>query len=339
MANIQKELYNEALKKRFIDEAGLSKTKNDVALCMFGPACRFERAAGKDLYQMQPDELQSVIDEVFTGNILYKKSMFSVLKLYLEWCSVQGLPGAVCRTDGLNYFGLANVRRSMVADAGMLQNVLDSLFRPEFDGGLDVTFRAYYWLLFSGVTADEAVNLTANDIDFSRKTIHCCTGVDVMLRYPESMSSLMYCIMADHFVVYYDHGLQNKQPVTRKHERSDGDTILRGLARYENRTKEPSIDSRIADKMLVMRKQGGVEYKITTQSILRSGVFYRAYCEERATGESPDFSEWIDIAIRERKMKAKGGDEPKKMSSTNIRNLLHDTFIDYEIWKDAFGLK
>lgn len=324
-------------KKRYVEEC---YPKSEVSRKQVFATLRLltddELTLGKDFTLFELDELQQAFDRINTVSYSGCKTVIIRFKRYVNWREQNGLP-CTRNVYKLQVNPKIAIRSSMVPSPSALKKILDYVFDDPVQGTIDVIYRVFLWMAFSGLRDVEAVKVKRSDINFAKMRI--LFGDNEYPIYDESRYDFRIACDLMEFI----------EP-KRSRKRIAGDEIMRGKDNRRASSAEDSLRSTIRP-MLVrkfeaanarnLESNDGMDsgLELTYNGVLNSGVYYRLYELERL-GQIPDFSEYA-IAEFERNAES---DTPYKVSPTNPRaaiilRLKKSAESDYNNWKKAFDLE
>ena len=194
-----------------------------------------------------------------------------------------------------------------------LEELLDNIFEPISSNAIDIVYRAYYWLAYNGVPAEEVFDLTEDNFFFRKKRIFIKGKMLEM--FDESVPTIKKATLATEFVVKHKK-YETKVP------RIEGDRILRGW-KSQNIGNEDGFKSGTSRRMSKALKDGKIPFKLTYLGCFRAGYFYRALQAEKV-GVVPTFMDYV-LA------------HSKSNVHNNIIALARAMRADYREWKNRYG--
>lgn len=270
-------MYNAEQKARFLwdvfSESSYSPATLRNAEAALGRMEPFEEAAGADCCTMTAEQLQAIVDQLAQKTFASRQYFFRVLRQYGAWCLNSGVPGA---TDGLlkldiRYAGLDKIRSSMVSGPQHLQRCLDAVFSPECEETIDNVNRAFFWLAFAGVPADDVTTLRTSDFYPTALSLHCRGRV---IRFPaEALDAVRNTATLNSF--RYVH----PNYVGARRERFDSNQLMRGIKAEATRQ---GLEQAACRPVMKMYKAGKIDTAFTFRSVRLSGMFYRIFELERS---------------------------------------------------------
>lgn len=255
-----------------------------------------------------------------------------ILREYVKWCGRNGY--AV--SNGIfevRINSIEKIQNQMVSSPYHLSLKMKECFADTKEETIDITYRVFLWLAFAGLEDEEAIKVTSDCIDFKNLRINF-NGHSYEM-YKEGLADFEKACTLTTFL--YQH-----PKYTIRRNRAEGNIITRGFCspKMDLNTIRPIINKRFAMGDVAEKSVEGVKPRqkshISYKKIWLSGVFYRAYEQERA-GMPVDFS---DLVARSIELKEQG----KKYTVTKTRtlNTIANTFekeylTDYAKWKCAFA--
>ena len=296
----------------------------------------YETEWNMDFTMQDLDKLQAAFNNAVSTSKVGAKNALTRFRKYAKWRTENNLP-CTQNVFKLEIDRLVSIRESMVSSPQHLARILDIVFDDSVLGTMDVIYRIFLWMGFSGIDDIEAVTVTRQELDFKQLLIRHNGNTYAM--YRESRYDFrIACDLTDF--------LDEDAYISR----SNGDTIMRGKS-----GKEPLTPSRYL--LTVIRPTLARKFELATQQnldldspedigldlsfhrVYMSGVFYRLYQQE-LIGNPPDFYEYAQKEFEQTQL----SDKPYKISPTKnpkaaiILRLKKKIETDYVIWKQAFNL-
>lgn len=307
-------MFNRELKERFISECVKCDSTKQRWRYLFKKTQVFEEKWCADLCTRNTNDLQFMVDQLSSVSANGRHQTIVTLKRYVHWCINNGVENACDGVDGVVDNGIVSDSVKMVANPAELQLALDSIFVSEDEDTVDNLFRAFYWLSFSGMLIDKAINVGNADINMDESEINYCGRTYTI--YYEARKCIKKCMELPTFRVYRP---RSEYTITR----GNGKSIFRN--QYGDVSKSDMINY-ISRK----KKKSNSKYDLSYNSVWLSGLFYRTYYGKERRGIIVDFaSELDDIA------------EIKNIEHTTVsakNSLVKFYTSDYENWKKYFGL-
>lgn len=302
-------------KTRFIEQ-----NRNDAgrAVSIFRALEKHELAFGKDTCELSTDELQQAVNQEFGSKERTWSPTRALLKHYVSWCQNEGYKV----TDAAFHVKFNNaekMRRCMVGSPAHLAEELDKIFSPLGERGNDCVYRCFLWMAFSGLIAEEALEVTVDEVDFDNMLIRHNGRVYEI--YREAVPALKMGCSATHFV-YYNENYGGDHKIERK--RVDSPYVMRGV-------RSGKIAFKTAKGYLTRKFKDTTD--ITYNNVLLSGQHYRIYEKERV-GKKPNFDEIVH-SRRERREENENVDPMNAI--VNAKAMEKDIKKNYQYWKEAFS--
>ncbi len=316
-------MYNEELKRQFIRSYTQSLKTAEVARSLFDAFEPYEKEWQSDVCTRTADELQPIFDKVLWLRSNSKRMGVTIIKEYAKWCMLSNYPGACDGISSVNIMGLDKIRTQMVVNPLSLQQYLDKVFDAESKETIDNVYRCFLWMVYGGLSKEEALSVRNRDVDF--KTLRITAGETTATIYREALPAFLASVNLDSFT--WKHSLYiNKD----RSDRIPGDLILRGIK------KDAQLDtmrSTLSKRMVAAEKAGVVNMTLTFYRLYLSGLFYRTY-EMELAGSSVDFSEAAAKDMDGKEYSLKGRDSLRIKFNRKVR----DYKTDYQLWKLAFSI-
>lgn len=326
-------MYNEKLKERFINECIQKEGRRKAAITMFNVLEPYEREWDSDICTKTKDEVYPVVGKIVGLRKTSASLRVSILHLYAKWCVDNNIDGA--RLDLLelnNDFGLEKIKHQMVANPMHLQRYLDLVFEPVSEGTINCIYRCYYWLAYSGMSEEDALNVKTSDVDLENMQV-----IFNDRKYPiyrEAVPAMRNCIELTNCKIIFP----NRESYM---DRVNTDNLLRGLVTGNQRPMPDLFRWRMSKKnreLQAMIKEGKVnqsmDLKLSFYKVWLSGVFYRTYEGERS-GIPVDF---MSIAADRMEGKEYKLDSCRRLPISKQKELAKDYLDDYERWKEAYSI-
>ena len=321
-------MYNEEQKQRFITDAQFTEDRRLFAESLFASLEKYENAWGADVCTRSEEELQPVINELSGIRTSALHTRLSLLKLYVTWCRNNGVPGVTDAVFHVSPDHSEKIRSQMISGPLALQKFLDALFRPVSDHDISVVFRCFYWLVFAGVKERDVLSVKKGDVDLNSMLIRF-NGEEYPI-YKEAVEAFRLATELETF--YYYHSLYKNRI---EMPRADSEFLMVG--------REGVFSMRYVNSYVLRHRRAAekdVKVKLSFDHTYLSGIFYRKFEEERASG-SPltyeDFLDAVDILTKGTKYSEKSFGTPKKMKQMKIR-LAKMYLEDYITWKKVFSV-
>lgn len=320
----QKEKFNSEQKAKFIENQILLSDAENVEKIERGWNNLFERMSNleknkdKDFALMNNNEIDEFLSKFLRGGKKYKETILSNLTTYFAWCLDNHLTtlsqNVLIVKKVKNIDSSSNCSDKMIKDEDDLKKCLDNqnLFRDESLKTIDNLYRCYLYLLFSGLSINEAFNLLEKDIDLNNG---CILLNDKKIALSKNIKKIVEETLAIDCLVV---------------RRKETEIVKTGYL-FENTISEGERPTNYREKMkmvwdvAISNKFSDSDRELTQSSILKSGIFYRMYQNEIANGLI-DCQEYLEMC----KYNVTTIDNPD-MVIANCKN-------EYEEWKKAFAL-
>jgi len=326
-------MYNAELKEQFVAAYSKDESKRKTLYVMFEALGKCETKIGKDICQMNEEELNQALSEVIGYRYRSKNTRSSSLRAYIQWCVDNHVDGATLTIMDVDFgnIGLDKMRRQSVASPQHLQRYLDSIFEKESEETVDVIYRCFFWLAYMGIMKEEdALAVDVSDVDFGDMAIHF-KGKDYPF-YREAIPAIKKCATLESF--RYIH--PNYDPVAK--ERAPGTKLLRGskdtpsLQVFRNTIckKEKERKFLPAD----MKEDKSLNLSLSFDRVWLSGRFFSMLENERS-GMSVDFTYLAEEFMEGKEYNLSSG---RNLIGAKKRWIANDYLRDYERWKLAYSV-
>lgn len=318
---MEKNMYNPDRKKRFIKSYTTNLRTARSCESAFRAIGQFEEDRQADICTWSEEDIRPVTDQILGVRESSKWNRLCILKAYCKWCVGQGIEGATDAMQSIDGGSEEALKPKMVANPVHLQIYLDSVFAPESQQTISNTFRAYFWLAYSGMKEEEVLKVKASDVDLKAMTV--TYGGVVFQLYKEGMDAVRNCVELSSF--RYVHPMYEPKWIERAAANGELLRGFRGAPVYD------VIRSQISRATTAAQAEGRTDMALSFSRAWLSGMFYRVYELERA-GIDPDFAGIADMYMRGNTYTHYGKDNSKYKRMTLIRNY----HKDYVRWKAAF---
>lgn len=342
-------MYNESRKRAFVEDRTSSDSTAAKMTQIFSWFEPYEEKWGMDLSLQSTECLQPAFSELTGLRSQSAELVLHILKEYDKWCVRNGYEtsGGI---QGIEVDTADKIKNQMVASPKHLLKILDEYFDEAVEETVDITYRVFLWMAFSGLEDTDAIRVTSNCVDLQNLRIEF-EGHAYQL-YKEAIDDFTKACSLTAFQ-YYHPNYSIRRP------RADGNVVMRGFRSptVDLKTIRPVINKRFAsdeakvsdkdkvrtaddkvrgeDKSSQTKRRKRQKSHMSYGRICLSGIFYRAY-EREKMGFPVDFS-WAVAKTMKKKEETKGYTLTKTRTITTIANQLErEYFTDYEKWKCAF---
>lgn len=305
-------MFNEERKLKFLSE---TRETSDYGISTFNATEGVEEECGKDLCELDASTIQNLFDKNFGVRKRATESAIAFMQSYVKWCKDNGFE----TSDGV--FDLEvdisqKIRRTMVASPRHLASIMDQVFSPVESKTVDCLYRCYLWMMFSGLREPDTIEVNVSDIDLDTFTIQF--GGKAFEIYKEAVPAFKMACTATEFVYIHPN-------YTTTMERFPGDKLIRGVRtdHVQLKTIRPYVRKKL-------RKHG---FDLTQRLIRLSGIFYKAFEEERC-----GFDVNFDDAVVEQLQSTKRTYTANYTRGKAAYMITRDFMEDYERWKKAFAV-
>lgn len=321
------ELYNEERKLQFVRDYTDNDHTMAIARTVFGASKEYEVKWGADLCSFTLEQLQEFADNELGIRVKSRQIAYILLKEYVKWCLITGVPDTNDVVNLLDMTGIPVVRRHMVSSPLHLQKCLDEIFDPESDNTVDNLYRCYYWMAYAGMQEKDTVNVKNDDVDFLELAI--LQGESAYYLHRESLPAFRNAVYLTEFVKKHSRYMNG----ATIQEREDCPYLFRSIGGV---IRLSTIRSTLSARIGKAIEAESTNVQISYQRVYMSGLFYRMYERERA-GYPISF-------LEEAARKADG--KIYKLNTNGRRDKLEHRLTryakeyldDYERWKEAFNI-
>lgn len=327
-------MYNQELKHQFVSDFSKTESMRSSLHVMFTATAKYEEECGKDLCQMNVEELSHVLSEILGYRSNSKRTRSALLRSYSQWCvdnNIEGACLAIADID-LSSVGIEKIRRQTVASPQHLQRYLDSIFEKETEDTVDVVYRCFFWLAYMGLMREEdALKVDISDVDFEDMAIHF-NGKDYPF-YREAIPAIRKCTTLTSFRFIHPH----YDPVFKP--RAGGTALLRG---FQDTLSVKVFRSRICMKAKAkkflrenQKDDRSLDLNLSYDRVWLSGRFFTMLENERA-GMSVDFTYLAEEFMEGKEYNLSSG---RNLIGAKTRCLASEYKKDYDRWKQAYSVR
>ncbi|MEG1869698.1 MAG: hypothetical protein RR205_02490 [Oscillospiraceae bacterium] len=314
-------MYNQSVKEEYINYyMGTSQTRNadfqrkqlENFFKRLGSA---EKSFDVDIADADYETMIFILSQVGKGGARSDANAITTCKNYINWAIENNhTSNFENRIEGITVANIdksAVYRTTMIKDEAELIEYLNICFNDVSNESLDIIFRIYAILVFSGVEATLIKHLPANCVDLSSKTI-CADGVTISL----SDNACEYIRILNNIDSYVVSRGENLSPRMIP-KANTGHLLETSSSNRDN--MNPYFRSALSKAANRYYKAKHIKKSLSAGSIYRSGIFYRAWLNESIGGT---------VSI----------DEYFQFKST-VKNITRSKLLtEYKHWKKAFDL-
>lgn len=287
----------------------------------------WEKEWGVDLcYQNDEQKLQKMADLSSKNARIY---VLYILHEYIKWCQMTKVPHASSKLLDITTPEIERIKSKTVSSPAQLQNYLNILYRAESERTIDNTYRALFWIAFSGIKEKEAYQLTSDDVNLDEMFIEY--GGMKFAIYKEGVAALSSCKF-DKTIIYahetYGSG-------STELARAPGNNLLRGIRvapNLDNRTMRIKISAKHSEAI----KSGKIKQKLPYQWAWKSGLFYREL-ENELHGCGMSFDDVADQLLEYGPRAYQDGKEIASIEQKRSR-MISELTREYRLWRMAHNI-
>lgn len=311
---------SKAIKQEFASQYTSNESTRATVLNVLARAEAFESKFGHDLCQFTKDELVEYMNSALAVRNYSKQTKHIIIREYLKWCKDHGYGNAIYGLPDANVTGLDKLKMQTVSGPKELKQVLDEVFaRPE-DITYDNVYRLWLWFAFCGIPEDVTALIRTEDVNLDENTVSVNNETYVLP--DEAKDELRNVTILRSF--RYIHPLYRNETECFR-ERVESDQLLRGV---RGELSLPTIKGHISRVFTNAYANRETQKKTNYTKLGLSGLFYRMWCYEKKTNESPLFLARQYDNVEER-FKDKGSSEKEWIWNRKAKNYMSD----YENWK------
>lgn len=330
-------MYNESQKMAFVNSRNQPTTKKFVT-SIFNWFEPYENEWGMDLALQSAEVLQPVVNELSGLRSKSTELLLIMLKEYVKWLKNNGYQYGR-GIYGVQIDSIEKVRSQMISspahlvevmkkvDTGLKKKDGSSIFKgfdPAESETVDVIYRVFLWMAFSGLYDTEAIQVKDTDIDLDRLVINF-NGQKYKIYQEAKLDFEKACRLTDFNYIHPHYETRRK--------RVDGNLIMRSMRSEEIdlMTIRPIVNKKLNPK--TEGDKSRLKVKLSYNKIYLSGAFYRMFEQERM-GRPVDFSTLVA-----KDMKNTDYTTSATRTLNTIANKLEREYMaDYDKWKCAFDV-
>ena len=320
-------MYNEEIKKRFIEEHFTTDNTKVAAATTFEVLAPYEEGWGADICTRGADELRPVVSAIVGQRVISHRHRMTILRAYAKWCVENNIPGACLAIFELSALTTDNLKRHTVSGPGHLQRYLDCCFDAESEETVDCAYRCYLWLAFAGMREEDVLKITVSDVDFENMVVR--HGGSEYPIYREGVPAFSRCVKLNQFRYV-------STTYVALRARAPGDRLLRGILKSSGNVKtyRVRVSRQLKEaKYMPAEPDESLMLQLSYYRVWLSGLFYRMYEAERE-GVVPDFTPVAVEYMRDREYKLDSG---RNTLAGKRKEIAANYQADYQRWKAAYN--
>lgn len=320
------ELYNPQKKEAFLNSCFQSGFSASKCRYLFSRLRPYEERWGTDVSAVDATQLKEALDAMAGPRLESQRATLCFLRLYVDWCRSSGdvsVSDAVSQIRLKDIDGAGKLRQTLPSCPAHLQQCLDEVFEPVSEHTVDVTYRCYFWLAYSGLSEEDAFCVCGGDLDFDTMAIRF-GGVEYPL-YPQAEQALRVAAKFTSFK--YRHPQYKADFVIR--DRAFGETLLRGFRDRSEKAAAQSFRRMVTRAVKEAIEEGSASVRLSYSRVWLSGLYWRSY-EQETMADQPDFGEAADCILLRREDRNNLSDQRRLIAIRNYK-------ADYKRWKTAWG--
>lgn len=316
-------MYNSDQKEEYIKY----ESKNEQSLTnYFKRIFENEKEYGKDIADMDEDELKSTLISLNIRREESRNHMLSLMRGYINWAkfsnktnnnsSINNITPDVISSDNA-------IITQMLKSPKQVEHIINNSIKEDYysQENRDSRDQLVLWLLYSGMTIEELQSLKKNDIDYVNKKVK--TKDDI---YQVNDKILALCEKCSNIKYLEKTGTKSKSGIIN-YDLLDNEYLFRPIAGQKLRDPmcKQTIFIAIIQKIFNNYYELTGEYiRVSPLNIKLSGIFYQLYEQEQMGTKitSEILAKYLKIEY-----------SSKKELLIKIRKWK----IDYDDWKLAFG--
>ena len=222
----------------------------------------------------------------------------------------------------------------VVGDPSQLQIHLNAIFPDEDELSVHNTYRAFAWLSFMGFPENEALAIKCDEVDLDAMVVKHA-GEEPLTIYPEALQCMKVC--KELKIFKYTHPSYKVITIDRKRE--GGDLLLRGFISGVEQSPHYKLNNVLSRAQTTAARTGRITKRLNYFSIWQSGIFYRAFQNEKM-GIQPDFRKaairrWLNIPKQVANERTEV-DLENDVWRRRIRNMQRTLELNYIRWINLF---
>ena len=313
-------MYNEEIKRRFLEEVARNKAEKIHFSSVFNAFCRFEQSFRADISEMTKGVVVDCLERLCLDETGTVRTYITVGNKYTDWCETNR-----CFTNIPHGFKGLSVDDVDISDA-----ISKSFFRDELDlvssiqmvhdlnsGYADAPVLALAWL---GLTMKEILALRDSDVDLDNRCIHLLDG-SVINGFSDTVHDVLYRYSACR-ISSRDKGNVTQEVVKDMSVNSFIKKMLtRGSKFFGRKISQVQVKGQL-DMLVEKYEQLGFPRRHNFSNAWRSGRFYALHQAEQSGLDVFDFN-----------------NRPAVEQIFRHKKNYHDTIKMYRWYKKAFSLE
>ena len=283
-------MYNENIKRRFLDENKDYISKNRTKVWVFDALCsNYELPHKKDIAEMTRGEALEALETLEVDEISYMRTTISFLRKYVDWCKKEhvftNIPGgfSLITVDDID-FGKVLGKILFKDDIDLIESIKE--VRTLDDGYSDVAILALSWI---GLTREEISALRDNDVDLEDRIIYGKSGEIIAMGFSDLICDVLQRYVKCR-VSSRGNGLTEMEVIKDLSVNSFLKKMCpRGSKKFGTEYSNVQIASQV-NKLAVKYEELGHPRRHTITNVWRSGCFHKLW-EIEQTG--------VDVSARE----------------------------------------
>lgn len=313
-------MYNEEIKRRFLEEVAKNKTEKIHFSSLFNLSYDFEQSSGMDIAEMSRNSVISCLERLGFDEVATVRAYVTVGNRYVDWCEANGYFSNIPH----GFKGLS------VDDVDISDAISKSFFRDELDlvssiqmvhdlnsGYADAPVLALAWL---GLTMKEILALRDSDVDLDNRCIHLLDG-NVINGFSDTIHDVLYRYSACR-ISSRDKGNVTQEVIKDLSVDSFIKKMLtRGSKFFGRKISQVQVKGQL-DMLVEKYEQLGFPRRHNFSNAWRSGRFYALHQAEQSGLDVFDFN-----------------NRPAVEQIFRHKKNYHDTIKMYRWYKKAFSLE
>ncbi len=171
-------MFNEQQKRSYLETLKSTATRKDIEQ-YFYRIKKYETPIGKDIAELNRDELRTVLTQTEIRSENSRQHMLSLLRGYVSWLRARGLGGLNSPIFDINssFFGsTSSITKQMIRDPEQLMRIVETSVDKNSLENRFIQEALFFKLLYMGIPIEDLPKLKKKDLHASKKTISAVSG-------------------------------------------------------------------------------------------------------------------------------------------------------------------
>ena len=205
-----------------------------------------------------------------------KETQLSLLRSYVNWCIENSIkqnnenPIQNIRVSDVDSSAL--IRRQFIKNPDHLQEVLDNVLESALENTSNgIMYRMVCWLLYEGLTEEETMGLTKNDVDFSNSSVKTPDGSKTIIISDRLKDLIVRAIELEFAERPNNHGGVSQLPLEKS------DKLFRKIYRKDSTNSAAYLRAKLSELKKEFVRNTYENTSLAPKRLWLSGMFYRLH--------------------------------------------------------------